>query len=214
MPGGNPVGSGEFPHVAAVGHEANGSVEWFCSAFMISYRFCLTAAHCKYYKNNEEIANVVRLTNENLYHHEDAFLPREYKIAEFIKHPDYNPRFQYHDIALIKLGLGKTPIFTSFAATSVLAPNYEVPERFQTSYEATPACMQTKKAIGTDSFVSMGWGATSRGGEGSKELLKVNLTLASNEECNVYFRNQPGLPQGIISSQICAWDPIGRQDTW
>jgi len=179
---------------------------------MISYEFCLTAAHC--YQTNGKKMNVVRLTNENLYHLKDDFLPREHEIEDFIKHPDYKPRFKYHDIAIIKFGAWKRPIFTSFAATSVFAMKYEVPERFRTSYEATPACLQTEEAIESDSFVSMGWGATSHRGETSKELLKVNLTLVSNDECNEHYEDQPGLPKGIISSQICAWDPIGRQDTW
>jgi len=76
-----------------------------------------------------------------------------------------------------------------------------------------PACLQLDDEFLGNSVLSMGWGRTSYGGEQSDVLLKFPLELVSNEECNEYYEDQPSLPDGIIASQICAWDPEGKIDT-
>lgn len=59
----------------------------------------------------------------------------------------------------------------------------------------------------------MGWGQTSFGGQTSSKLLKGFLSVISNIECNKYYEDDTELSEGIISAQICAWDPNGKKDT-
>lgn len=64
-------------------------------------------------------------------------------------------------------------------------------------------------------FLAMGYGATSFAGELSEELLKGDLNLFKNSECqHQYSDDVDDLPNGIISSQICAGDSSRARDTW
>jgi len=76
-----------------------------------------------------------------------------------------------------------------------------------------PACLQLDDEFLGTSVLSMGWGRTSYQGKQSDVLLKFPLELVSNKECNEYYEDHPSLPDGIIASQICAWDPKGKIDT-
>lgn len=60
----------------------------------------------------------------------------------------------------------------------------------------------------------MGYGHTSFGGKSSNKLLKGFLSVISNSECNKSYDHESELPEGIINSQICAWDPNHERDTW
>lgn len=61
----------------------------------------------------------------------------------------------------------------------------------------------------------MGWGTTSYGGETSDNLIKGFLDLVDNAACNEsYSEDVDILPDGIVSSQICAGDSTGVKDTW
>jgi len=76
-----------------------------------------------------------------------------------------------------------------------------------------PACLQLDNRFWGRAVLSMGWGRTSYRGQQSDVLLKFPLQIISNEECNEYYEDQPSLPHGLASSQICAWDPKGKIDT-
>lgn len=61
----------------------------------------------------------------------------------------------------------------------------------------------------------MGWGATEFAGKSSDILKHGFLSIMKNEECQKKFGNAlDSLPQGITSSQICAWDETLQRDTW
>lgn len=78
-----------------------------------------------------------------------------------------------------------------------------------------PACLYQSNENPITEPEVLGWGHTSFAGSSSDVLLKGFLTIVNNTECNKsYEEDDSELPQGIISSQICAWDPDGKRDTW
>jgi len=77
-----------------------------------------------------------------------------------------------------------------------------------------PACLSLDNNFETEDVTSAGWGRISFRGPQSEVLLKFPLQILGSKECNEFYEDDPSLPNGIVSSQICAWDPNGRVDTW
>ncbi|KAG8232282.1 hypothetical protein J437_LFUL011222 [Ladona fulva] len=79
--GGQAAKSGEFPHMAAIGFQQQGSngYDWDCAGSLISDLFVLTVAHCTTSFNGD------------------------YVINNIIRHPGYRPPAKYNDIALLRL---------------------------------------------------------------------------------------------------------------
>jgi len=79
----------------------------------------------------------------------------------------------------------------------------------------SPACLFQGSNDPDKTVEAMGYGQTSFAGQQSNELLKGFLTIVNNSQCNTAYEDDSlELPHGIISSQICAWDPQGKRDTW
>jgi hypothetical protein len=85
---------------------------------------------------------------------------------------------------------------------------------FRFSLDVSPACLQQDENEQNYQLVGMGYGQTSFAGPQSNKLLKVFLTVVDSSQCNKAYEDDYDLPQGITSSQICAWDEKGIQDTW
>jgi secreted trypsin-like serine protease len=66
--------------------------------------------------------------------------------------------------------------------------------------------------INSSKTVATGWGYTEALGQTSEELMKVELDIINNEECNNYFEDAK-LDEGIIRSQMCAGVLAGKKDT-
>lgn len=78
-----------------------------------------------------------------------------------------------------------------------------------------PACLYQFHSVNRTSARVIGWGATSFGGPTSDDLIKGDLDLFSDADCNEsYSEDTDELPSGIISSQICAGDAKRKKDTW
>jgi len=88
----------EFPHMGNLGWtSADNETKWLCGTFLISFYYTLTAAHCS---QSEGIKpDVIRLREYDLKKKKDAI---DFKIEEFIKHPQYRAKYKYNDIALVK----------------------------------------------------------------------------------------------------------------
>lgn len=61
--------------------------------------------------------------------------------------------------------------------------------------------------------IATGWGYTQAvGGETSDELMKVELNIIDNTQCNRYFEDDK-LEDGILNSQLCCGVLAGGKDT-
>lgn len=68
--------------------------------------------------------------------------------------------------------------------------------------------MENAQAIAT------GWGKTDfAAAEISQKLMKVPLKIYSNDVCQRSFEDRKRLPDGIVSSMLCAGDLSGGKDT-
>lgn len=103
--GGEATNLGDFPHMAAIGYPSDETgVSWKCGGSLVAENFILTAAHCL----TREQPNVVRLGQVNLATNGPDETGQDIQIAEIIMHPNYVPRWNYHDIALLRLAQNAT----------------------------------------------------------------------------------------------------------
>ncbi|CAG4987877.1 unnamed protein product [Parnassius apollo] len=145
----------EFPH--QVSFIVNNS--YFCSAFFISDRFCLTAAHCT---QNVDPTTVV-LRSGSTFRTNGTIIP----IIEVTPYPDYdNPPFD-KDVAVMKTA--ESVEFNSCTQPIKLPPKG-----------------LTAKS-GTVMTVS-GWGRTQQGASSIPErLMAVNLTVVDHTLCQTAY---------------------------
>jgi secreted trypsin-like serine protease len=182
--GGEAAKTGEFPHMAAVGWNYNGRLDFACGGSLISDRFVLTAAHCL--RRDNQPPNVIRLGEQHLYSDLDGAQPQEFGVKRTIKHGNYSIRYNYFDIALIEL---------------------DRPVRFNKFIR--PACLWQSYNVDSDNATATGWGLLEFAGSQSEDLQKVSLSLMQNRDCQSYFTNlskfmKKSLYNGIVNSQICA----------
>ncbi|XP_011341349.1 serine protease snake isoform X2 [Ooceraea biroi] len=181
----------EFPHMAVIGFNKGGDVFWHCGGSIISENFILTAAHCLESPDNGP-ATKVRAGLINLSTPDDAM--QERNIVERIKHPDYKGSVRYHDIALFKLD-----------------------RPLELNPRVRPACLEASTQISGKSAIASGFGKTSYESDiGSNELMKVQLNYISEDDCKKSYTDDLGsrqMPQGLISSLLCAGIMEGGKDT-
>lgn len=122
--GGEKVEAGELPFVAAIAVNQGPPIgrSYFCGGTIIEARWLLTAAHCLVTANGqhrpietiEVTAGVGRLSLAEGRNH--------IKVEAAIIHPDYDPRSQANDIALLRLGRAWTGPVVELAARSHAEP--------------------------------------------------------------------------------------------
>lgn len=154
--GGTECKENEFPHMAHLGYESDGYRNYVCGGALISEKFVLTAAHCKF-DNKGRSPNIVRLNSVS----ENSTQALFRNIAEFIVHPEYK-KSKSNDIALIR---------------------FSIPVNFQMR-KLRPACLWTERELKNNTATVTGWGATDFADHsGSKNLLKAKLDLVDVENC-------------------------------
>ena len=167
--GGSDAPAGQFPHQISL---QTSSGFHFCGGSVIASDWILTAAHCVDGERPSALrveSGIVRLSE-----HGDKDT-----VAEIVVHPDYDPRTQDHDVALLRLSGS-----TSAPPVALVGPEAET----------------DVAAPGTWATVS-GWGTLSSGGRSPDTLQFVDVPLISDADC------QSAYPfEDITEHMVCAGD--------
>lgn len=135
-------------------------------------------------------AKIVRLGEQNLLNSDDGAQPKDFNIAQIIKHPYFNKTARQHNIGLIQLD-------NDVAFTDLIRP----------------ACLPQSNQLSELKAVALGWGHTSAEGVASDDLLKVSLDILSNDLCIQLFEDLKIGNIAIDNNQICARGLRGGADT-
>jgi hypothetical protein len=116
-------------------------------------------------------------------------LHQDIAVFEEYVHPNWNYTALYNDIALLELR--ENVVFGS---------------------SVHPACLETKRDIPVDTLQAIGWGALDADGTTTSHLMKVDLKILKQGECqNGLAEGSLRLIRGILDDyQICAGDPSGK----
>jgi secreted trypsin-like serine protease len=202
--GGDKVEAGELPFVAAIAVNQGPPIgrAYFCAGTIVDSRWLLTAAHCLVAANGERrpiesievTAGIERLSLAEARNH--------IKVEAAIVHPDYDPRTQANDIALLRLARAWTGRVVRLASGS----------------DSEPAGKVTVAGFGaTAEGQSQGVGE-SRSGERigllSDDLMAAELRVSPLGACAAAYQALPadtGFGElAIGTSNICASSPRVR----
>ncbi|GFY48359.1 clotting factor B [Trichonephila inaurata madagascariensis] len=122
----------------------------------------------------------------------------EHVVMYVLRHPSYQQRYYYHDIALLRL---ERPVVFNNYVMPVCLPSPSLPLMDDEDLEGKKVTV-------------MGWGDQSFGGKTSRVLKEASFPIVSRQSCNSsYFRVASNrFPRGIIASMLCAGAPNGGKD--
>ncbi|KAF5308212.1 hypothetical protein FQR65_LT06392 [Abscondita terminalis] len=177
----------QFPWMVLLSYKAGSIISFKCAGSIINEWYILTAAHCI---TNLEITYCEHDTSSNIDCNvvyggklDCAESVQDIEIEKVIPHPEYNSITLDNDIGLIRLA---TPLNTSIKSVKPIC--------FPTSEQYVNLNLTGERVTVT------GWGRTEKGGR-SDVLLKADVSIISNEECNRIYNN---LNRIISENQICA----------
>lgn len=125
---------------------------------------------------------------------DDRDRPLQVDIANIVPHPNYNRRYKYYDIALIRMAL-----------------------RVSFNRYMRPACLPESYNTNKEHILASGWGKTYFNQGAAQVLMKVVLEVFTEPECNSSYVNEKRLSQlnqGILpDQQFCAGSHREIKDT-
>uniref|UniRef100_A0A2C9H4V7 Phenoloxidase-activating factor 2 n=1 Tax=Anopheles melas TaxID=34690 RepID=A0A2C9H4V7_9DIPT len=184
---------GEFPWMLAVLREervADSNLNVYeCGASLIAPNVVLTAAHCVFNKQKEQL--LIRAgewdtqTRNELYQHQDR------RVAEVITHEAFNKASLANDVALLILT-----------------------EPFQLAENVQPICLPPKgTSFDRSKCFASGWGKNVFGKEGKYQVIlkKVELPVVPHTECQQSLRStRLGKRFALHQSFLCAGGVAGK----
>ncbi|XP_055940803.1 serine proteinase stubble-like [Argiope bruennichi] len=192
--GGKEVDPFSWPWMAALYRVSESGGNRFLSAgSLINRNFVLTAAHVFTPDDLRSASFVVMLGT-----HTAREAVAEYVVMYVLRHPNYQQRYYYNDIALLRLE--RAVDFNEYVMP-VCLPSPSLPLVKDEDLEGKPVTV-------------MGWGDESYGGKTSRVLREASFPIVPRKSCNEsYFRVASNrFPRGITSNMLCAGDPNGGKD--
>ncbi|CAL1277043.1 unnamed protein product [Larinioides sclopetarius] len=183
-----------WPWVAALYRVSESGGNRFLSAgSLINRNFVLTAAHVFTPDDLRSASFVVMLGT-----HTAREAVAEYIVMYVLRHPNYQQRYYYNDIALLRL---ERPVDFNEYVMPVCLPSPSLP-------------LVKDKDLEGKQVTVMGWGDESYGGKTSRVLKEASFPIVPRKSCNEsYFRVASNrFPRGITSNMLCAADPNGGKD--
>lgn len=158
--GGRPADPSEWPWMAAV--LRRGVQHAFCGGVLITNLHVLTAAHCIYRYDKNELT--VRL-GEYDQKVKNETRSRDFRILEIRQHIAFDETTYYNDIAILKLH--QSVLFNSYIWPVCLPPTGE-------------------NFAGWNGIVT-GWGSQFFGGPSSSVLMEVTVPIWKQQDCQNVF---------------------------
>ncbi|ODM94876.1 Transmembrane protease serine 9 [Orchesella cincta] len=183
--GGTLAKVGEYRMQIAMVRRSNSALR--CGGTLLNNLYVLTAAHCCLDDNGlvlDPEKYAVLLNTFDISHLERTHGLKE-NIIRIDVHPLFSPDTLQNDCCLLKL---EHPVNLVSQTEPILRTT------------CLPRRRSNDRLVGTNLTVT-GWGATSEDGDISKELLKVEVTVISNEQCNKEYDGM------ITDAMLCAASP-------
>ncbi|XP_058130290.1 phenoloxidase-activating factor 2-like [Anopheles ziemanni] len=186
---------GEFPWMLAVLREvrvADSSNNIYeCGASLIAPNVVLTAAHCVYNKQKDQL--LIRAGEWDTQTHNELYAHQDRRVAEIITHEQFNKASLANDVALLILT-----------------------EPFLLAANVQPICLPPKGySFDLSKCFASGWGKNIFGQEGKYQVIlkKVELPVVTNNQCQgALRRTRLGRRFRLHPSFMCAGGVAG-QDT-
>jgi secreted trypsin-like serine protease len=187
--GGKTAPDGKWPWQVALlwSNEPDNWYAQFCGGTLVDEHFVVTAAHCVTEGNGRVTrrSQIEVLTGTQSLANNGGGVRR--RVAQIVRHPNYNDNRADYDVAVIKLRTAATGIKTARLLTR--------------AQEADLA------ATGDLSFVT-GWGDLGSGSFPTR-LMQVQVPIVSHNDCN----DANSYAGQITSRMICAGMPAGGKDS-